>query len=168
MSTLKEILKDVHALEELLLENNGELVPVLQDWMTINENNLKTKVDSYAYFVSHLENGAEYFKQKSIEATNARKIYENQILKLKEYLKIVMTELTTDELKGEMYRYKLVKSKPVVIIKDEMSLPAIYMNEKIELYPDKESIKKDIENGIKIPGAELQENYALKCFLNKG
>lgn len=166
--TLKGITQDILALESLLLEAEGDLTnPALEEWMTINEENMAGKIDAYKHMMDHMEAGIEYFKQKAIEAVQARKIYENQIERMKERLRFTMTELTTSELIGTDYRFKLSKTKPKVIITDDQKIPVCYLTEKLEYTPNKEAIKIAIEKGEIIQGAHLEENYSLKPYFNK-
>ena len=164
--TLKSIRSDIIALEELLLENNGEVNETLETWLQINEKNLAVKIDAYVYFLDQLEQGAAFFKSKSEEALQAKKQYEAMIERMKNNIKFTMQELNTDELRGNEYRYKLSRSKPKVEVNEEQ-IPASYLKEKITYSADKDLIKQDLDKGIEIEGARLIENYSLRSYLIK-
>jgi len=166
--SLYSIKKDMIALESLILEQDGEITDlIIENWMIINEKNLAEKVDHYKYFLESLEQGAQFFKDKAEEATKARKHYENVIDRLNNNLKQTMNDLGTDELIGNEYRYKLVRGKPKVEVLDEEKLPAKYMREIVELKPDKDLIKKELESSVEIEGARLVESYSVKSYLVK-
>jgi hypothetical protein len=165
--TLKSIRADIIALEELLLENEGEVNDTLETWLVINEKNLSVKTDAYHYMIDQLEQGVDFFKSKAEEANQARKQYESLIDRMKNNLKFTMQELNTDEIRGEEYRYKLSRSKPKVEITSEDKLPASYLKEKIVYSADKDLIKEDLDKGIEIDGARLIESYSLRSYLVK-
>lgn len=164
--TLAVILKEANALEELLLESEGELSPILSEWMVINEQNMATKVDNYKHFFDKLELSCEYFKKKENEIRDARKAYENFILRLKENLKFTMESMTVSELKGHDYRFKLSRAKAKVVITNEGAIPSDYVREKITYEVNKDAIKKAIDEGIVVPGASLEESVSLRSYVN--
>lgn len=165
--TLPALLKEAHAIEELLIETEGEMNPILSEWMTINDQNMVTKIDSYKYVFDKLESGCEFFKKKEEEMRRARKSYENYIQRLKEHLKFTMESLTVSELRGNNYRFKLQRSKPIVVILNESVLSAKYIREKITLEVDKKAIKEDFDKGIEVVGATLEESVSLRSYVNK-
>lgn len=166
-NSLKSIRADIIALEELLLENNGEVNETLETWLDINEKNLAVKIDSYHYFIDQLEQGAAFFKAKSDEALNAKKQYEAMIDRMESNIRFTMGSLNVDELRGSEYRYKLSRTKPKVEIVDEDKLPASYLREKVTYSADKDLIKQHLDNGETIEGARLVENYSLRSYLIK-
>lgn len=165
--SLKSIRADIIALEQLILENEGEVNETLETWLEINETNLAVKTDAYKFFIDQLEQGAEFFKAKEKEANQARKQYENLIERMKANLKFTMQSLNTDELRGNEYRYKLSKSKPKVEILDEEKLPAMFLKEQVIYSPDKDMIKTELESGNPVEGARLVESYSIRNYLIK-
>lgn len=165
--TLPALLKEAHAIEELLIETDGELNPILTEWMTINEVNLQVKVDAYKFVLDKLDLSIEFYKNKEDEIKKIRKLYENQIERMKSNLKNTMYLFSSDELKGIQYRFKLIKSKARVVIENEALLPIQYCREIIKYEPAKDDIKKAIEEGIQVPGAYLDQSYSLRCFICK-
>lgn len=165
--SLVEIVKDNIALEELLLEADGELCPTLEEWMIITEQNKIEKVDAYKSFIEHLEKGSEYFAAKAIEAHKLKKAYDSQIERLKNNLKWSMQQLGVEELAGTDYKYKLSTSKPRVDVYDETKLPEMYTRIKTTVEPNKDVIAKSLEIGIVIPGARLVEGKTLRSYPNK-
>ena len=165
--TLKSLVKDLNALEELIIENDGQVCETLEVWMQINETNVATKVDGYNFLIARLEKSAEFFKDKEAEYYAARKVYENQVIRMKAYVKDTMFAMGLDELKGNEYRFKLSKSKPKVIIDNVEELPLEYTREKITIEVDKDGIKKALDEGIEIKGASLETSFSLRSYLIK-
>lgn len=167
MKSLTEIRMDLLKMEELLIENGGEISEEMSNYLEITEKNLAEKVDSYKNFIDHVETAIIFYKQKEEEAYKVRKGYENLIENLKNNLKFTMETLNTNELKGIDYRYKIVASKPRVDVVDENQLNKKYIKEKITYVVDKELIKNDIDQGVTVIGARLVESYSLRNFVNK-
>jgi len=165
--TLKELVRDLNALESLVIENDGQICETLEAWMEINETNVATKVDSYNFLIARLEKGSEFFKEKEAEYYAARKVYENQILRMKNYVKDTMFAMGLDELKGNEYRFKISKLKPKIVINNIEELPLEYTREKITIEVDRDSIKKALDEGLKIKGASLETSYSLRSYLIK-
>ena len=82
-----------------------------------------------------------------------------------EYLKNMLTEdlLAHGEMKKEFTKvaYSFRKSKQVVIT-DEDSIPPMYIKTKVENAPDKTAIKKAIEGGETVTGAQVVENQNIQ------
>lgn len=167
MSTIKDIVKDVIALEQLVLEQDGELNETLEVWMQLNADNMADKIDGYSYFIDRLEIGMDYLKAKENELKAARKAYENMIERLQFNLRLTMDMLNIDELRGHDYRYKRTEGKPRVEIYDEQELPLNMMREKINYEPDKDKIKDAIESGNQVLGARLIASTQLRRYINK-
>jgi len=165
--TLKDLVKDLVAIESLIIENDGQVCEILESWMQINETNVAQKVDSYFYLIARLEKSAEYFNDRANEFYAAKKTYEKQVDKLKSNLKFTMQNFGTDELFGTDARYKLSKSKPKVIIDNIEELPLKYTREKITIEVDKDLIKTDIDLGNEIKGASLETSFSLRSYLIK-
>lgn len=165
--SLYDIRKDILTLEQTFLELGGEVTPELENYLAINEANLLEKVDHYYYFIESLEKGAEFFKARIDDATKAKKVYESTIDRLKNNITLAMQDLKTDELKGEEFRYKLIRSNPTVEILDEEKLPASFLKEKVTYSPDKDLIKEALDKGEDVPGARLIQKSYPKAYVNK-
>lgn len=166
MQSLNNIMKDVMALESLIIENQGEVCETLDTWMQINEQNMAEKIDGYAYLIDKLDSTSDFFDKKAKELTQAKKVCQNQIDKLKANLEYTMSTLNTDELLGDSFRYKLQNGKPKVEILDDALIPMYLIREKITLEPDKDKIKAELEKGEPLEFARLVESKTLRRYTN--
>lgn len=167
MNKLLAIASEVNSIEQIILDNDGELTETLDNYLKITEENLVYKVDNYSHLIDRLERGVEFFKMKQEEALKARRIYESTIDNMKLTLRHVLESMNRTELRGNDYVYKLSRGKPKVKISDESGLPMEYCREKIVLEPDKEKIFNALENGIEIDGCILEETTTLRKYQNR-
>jgi len=160
------IVKDFNALDELLIENEGELNETLEQWMKINESNLAEKVDNYKFYTDHLDSRVEYFKKIKEQCNDAQNVFKNMIERMKTNIRFTMESLNVDELRGETFRYAL--SKPTVRIKitKQDDIPAEFFKEKTELVLDMEKLQAAIDSGKVIPGVDLEESRSLRSYTN--
>lgn len=164
--SLVAIVKDFNALDELLIEQSGEVCPTLEQWMQINEHNMAEKVDNYKLYIEHLESRNEYFKGIKDQANQAQNIFKNMVSRMKENLKYAMASLGTDELRGDMYRFKLSKPKSKLTITDAEKIPLEFTKEVTEIQIDMEAIEKAISEGREVPGVTIETNQSLLSYSN--
>ena len=108
-----------------------------------------------------IENIALYIKKEEKKLADRRKAKENKAAKLEEFL--ANSLISNNETKFESARCSLSFRKSVkVIIADEKDLPVDYIKQKIEYTADKTKIKKDLQNGVEIIGARLEEKQNLQ------
>jgi hypothetical protein len=164
--SLVSIVKDFNALDELLIEQSGELCPTLENWMQINEHNLAEKVDNYKLYIEHLESRNEYFKGIKDQANQAQNIFKNMVSRMKENLKFSMSNLGSDELRGDMYRFKLSKPKQKVQIVNSEEIPLEFTKEVTRIEIDMDKIDAAISAGQKIPGVGIETSQSLLSYSN--
>lgn len=164
--SLISIVKDFNALDELLIEQSGELCPTLELWMQINENNMAEKVDNYKLYMEHLESRNEYFKGIKDQANTAQNVFKNMVARMKENLKFSMKALDTEELRGEMYRFKLSKPKSKIVVKNPDAVPLKFTREVTKVEIDMEAIEKALEAGEHIEGVEVEIAQSLLSYSN--
>lgn len=98
--SLVAIIKDFSAIDELLIEQSGELCPTLENWMEINENNLSEKVDNYKLYIEHLDSRNEYFKKIKEQCNDAQSVFKNMVTRMKNNLEFTM-KLSYANTKGK-------------------------------------------------------------------
>ena len=82
--------------------------------------------------------------------------------RMRETLKLVLTQFPNSEIKGEHAYFKLVRSGKKLVIDDESRLPSKYKITVSEVVPDKELIKSNLEDGITVEGAHLEDIIQLR------
>lgn len=159
--TLYEITNNSRDIVVKLMENGGELTPELEEELKNIEVVLSHKIDAYQEVIRRAEHEVDYWKQREDEAKSVRKSCENIVDKLKSYIKHGMITLQRQELVGQYARFFLKRSKPSLKIIDETVIPPMYFEEKLVRTLNKDKLRYDIENGIIINGAVLEESYSL-------
>lgn len=172
MSTLVEILKEDQALTELMLETDGviesdQIEAIVDRWMAEIRSNLALKADGYAFKKKALERRAELFKAEAEAFKAASKTMIDFAERLKDRMKQVMIDMDQPQIDGNLYKFSLQQGSISVFIDDENLIPAIYTRQKVTVEIDKDSIKKAIQQGIKVPGAHLERGINLRTTLRK-
>lgn len=164
--SLVAIVKDFHALDDLLIETGGELCPTLENWLQINEHNLAEKVDNYKLYMEHLDSRVDYFKGIKEQCNTAQNSLKGMIERMKNNLKFTMENLNVDELKGEMFRFKLSKKSQKIAVENEGLVPAKFGKEVTTTVLDMEMIEKAIEAGETVPGIKILESQSMRSYAN--
>ena len=172
MKTLQEIVQDHKSLDQLMLENGGELTDAQQEsivdaWMLEIKSDMANKVDGYKYRQDSLESATENLKARAKMISQAAKVLVNMSDLLKTRLKYTMIEMTTDELVGNDFKYKLTSSKPSLNVTNEDAIDPKYFVETTLKVLDRAAVKSDLEHGVEIKGAELIESTTLRITANK-
>lgn len=161
---LVQLAAEVASLEHALLESGGELPADLEATFDLTTGDLRNKVDRYHHVIDAFEARARYFEGIERQAKDARKVFENQVERLKANLRHAMTATSEKELLGNDWRYVLAKGKEKLVTNE--SLPPEYFREKVTLEPDKDSIRSALEMGFDVPGAALVESASLRAYVN--
>lgn len=168
---LIRVARDVVALEELLLEQGGEIdcqnERIVDRWLEEVKNDLMQKVDSYEWVMKKMEAEVDLLKSRAEEFTRSAKILDNFRERLKMRIKQAMQEMNVTSLKGEYSEFKLAKTKARLEFDESMLLPK-YFAARTVTEVDKAMIRESLEQGIEVSGARLVESFALRMNINKG
>lgn len=118
------------------------------------------KIENLACMCKEYEAEAAAIKVEEAHLNERRKRKERAAARLKEWIKENMQRFGDSKIETARVALSLRKSTAVEIT-DESRLPADYYKQVIEYRPDKAGIKRAIECGRVIPGAELRENKNL-------
>lgn len=165
--SLVHLAGEVAGLSQALIDNGGVLTPELEALFDLTTGDLRNKVDRYKFMIDGLAERAEYFKKLEDEIKAARKTCENNVERLKDRLKYVMTESGEDELRGNNYRFKMSASKDKLVLDHESGrIPDEYFKEVTERVPDKDAIITAIKMGFEVPGVELVPGKSIRAYVN--
>jgi hypothetical protein len=153
-------------LERALLEL-GEDSPALKELLERVQSDLTVKVDSYHFIMERLKVSADMMRQKADEFSRAARTLDNTQKRMKEAIKAAMSIMKKSEIRGDHIVFKLTENDPKVEI-DPSWLPSEYKREMTTFEIDHDKIKKEIEQGIIIPGVELKPSFTLRTSINKG
>lgn len=148
--------------EECVDAETGEFLEgKVEELLSQYECDRAVKIENIALYIKNLNAEAEAIKQEEKKLADRRKAKENKATRLEEYL--ASSLIGNNETKFESSRCSLSFRKSVkVIVTDEKSLPDDYVKQKIEYTADKTKIKKDLQSGIEIMGARLEEKQNLQ------
>jgi hypothetical protein len=164
--SLMSLVRDHYKLDEDLLKNGGELSEELEQFMQITEKGLSEKIDSYKLYMDHLAFRAEYFDNLAKQAEQYKKVFDNQIKRMKENIKFAMRNMNTTELRGEQYRFALTEPTDKLVIENEEAIPAMFTKEELVLKLDREAIMNELKKGEQVPGAKIELTQQLRQYVN--
>lgn len=171
--SLQEIIEDYRSLDEIMVEQGGELTDeqqelIVEQWMTELKNNLSLKADAYCYRIESLENAEEMLDLRAKKITAAKKTIGRLRDSLKDKMKYAMLDLGISKIEGVENKVSLSKSRPSVEIENEADLPPEFVKIKTITSPDKDAIKEAIQSGQTVPGAYLVTGTTMRISKNTG
>lgn len=152
---LYNIEKEYIELTEILIENDGELTPELEERLIINSEQIEQKGRGYGFVIKQLANDIKTIKEEKKRLDTLLKSRENASKRLKEVLTNAMNLHDINEIKTETLKISFRRSETV-----EVENPALLTDEfkKVTITPDKAAIKKQLKLGEIVIGAKLVEN----------
>jgi len=126
---------------ELLLEEKSEQLELILKELEIKEEKCKEIADFYA--------------RKAKQANEKRKA-------LKELILGVMQKLNAKKIETATGTFTIRNNTPSLIIEDENLIPQKFITHISSIKIEKKEIKKEIKNGVEIPGVHLNGNKRLE------
>ncbi|HOD84862.1 MAG TPA: siphovirus Gp157 family protein [Phycisphaerae bacterium] len=158
--TLLDITEDLQALDDLLTEAAGDITGVeatVDAWLAELEQDLKGKVDNYAALITAMNARAEVRKAEADRLYHRAKVDAGNAKFLRDRLKAALEMRGITKLETDRYKVGVAKvgGNLPLIIPD----PAVVAHEFIRVKeirePDKDAIRKALESGQQVTGAEL-------------
>jgi hypothetical protein len=134
---------------------------VFLDTLASIEEVLEDKVEHVAKFIRSLEADVEILKSEEKRLADKRKILENKITGVKEYLQHEMEFAGIDKVKRATVTVSIQANPPSVDVLDESLIPSDYM---IPVAPklDKKSILQALKDGNEVPGCEIIQKRGIR------
>lgn len=158
-NSLYHITSEQLRINELLEESGGELTPEIEEALIINEENFIAKSEGYIETIAKYKALAEAAKVRIEEYQRIKRTAENIEKRLKERMQWAMEVMGRDKVEVGLRKLSL-RSSTAVNITDEVRIPNQYI--KVETSVDKMALKKDLQAGMVIEGAELVTNRNLQ------
>ena len=160
MKTLYQINNDYYDLISQIELAEGELTPELESALEINKNELEVKSIAYVEVIKQRESFNTRIDDEIKRLQAIKKQNDNLILRLKNNL------LNAVNLFGSFdagfLKFSTRKSKQVEVNIDPNDLPKEFKMVKVTETPDKNAIKKAIEQGQEVAGCRIVENINLQ------
>ena len=116
---------------------------------------VEAKGKNVAAFLQNLESDALALKDAENRIAARRKVIENKVSHMKEYLRVNMEKCEITEISCPEFVVKLGKPSAVCQIDDESKLGSDYIVTKTTSSPDKRLILKDLKADKDVPGASI-------------
>ncbi|MDP4087429.1 MAG: siphovirus Gp157 family protein [Bacillota bacterium] len=134
---------------------------VFLDTLASIEEAIDDKIEHTAKFIRSLEADVEILKAEEKRLADKRKVLENKISGVKEYLQHEMEFAGIDKVKRPTLTVSIQLNPPSVCVMDESLIPSDYM---IPVAPkiDKKAILKALKEGEEIFGCEIQQTRSVR------
>lgn len=170
MANLYELTAKQAEIEELLEAAGGELTPELERELNASSESLTTKVDNYANIFRKADAQLEAIDAEIKRLQTLKKTRQNAVKSLKEYILYAMDANGVTKIDGTLMKLSVRRTKAVEIGDEEaltgmawqalssLKVPA-WINFEVKI--NKTELKRMLEEGEPIVGAEIKENRSL-------
>ena len=155
---LYEITEQQQIINNLLEESCGELTPELEQALELNLENFSNKAEGYVKAIKNYNAEADAIAEEIKKLQAKKKVCENAVTRMKNALSTSMNIFGMNKVQAGLFKISLTTSKSVNIINEDL-IPQDYKRVKYEI--SKTDIKKAIEAGETVEGAEIMENKSI-------
>ena len=162
LSLIKYELKEINNIVNFLENENGDL-----DEQTINDTKesvellLEEKSEQLELILKELEAKEEKCKEIADFYTKKAKYANEKKKMLKELILEAMQKLGTKKIETTTGTFTIRNNTPSLIIEDENLIPQKFITHISSIKIEKNEIKKEIKNGVEIPGVHLETTQSL-------
>lgn len=154
MTSLFSITQEyLQALEGLQVNEETGEVTGFDEWEKLG-GDFRDKAEAVCLYIKNTEALATAIKAEEGELAKRRKIAENKVERLKEYLDNCLKAAGYDQFETPKAKVTYRKSTEVYII-NEKDIPTDFMVMNFSFKPDKKAIKEALKEG-EVSGAELR------------
>lgn len=147
---------------EQIIEAGGEINEELETALAINKENLEIKSAKYAYVCKRFDDEVDLIDKEIERLTALKNARKKAVENLKGKVKNAMQLYGITKIESQNIKLSFKASKET-IIEDESIVPKKYKIPVPATYKiDKMAIKKDIEAGITVKGAKVNEKQNLQ------
>ena len=149
---IQEFLNDAQTDEEIVA-----IKEVLVDY----ECQFEEKVENITYLIKNFQSDVEALKKEELRLAEKRKSTERKIESLKDYLFGAFMQTGTERIKYPQFTVSIRNNAESVNVKDVTKIPNVFF---VPQPPklNKAGLKKAIQDGKVIEGAELVRNKSLQ------
>jgi len=157
LASIEQEISNILATAEELPEDQQELALDYLDELGVQEIE---KADSVAFAVRKRQSEIQFLKEEETRLRNRRQAAENRLQQFREYLVQLFQAEEISKISGIKSTLYLRKSSSVEV-EDVALLPSELVKTEVTFTPKKTDIKKQIENGVEVPGARINERQIL-------
>lgn len=166
--SLIELVRAKNDLELKIIEAGGELTEILETIDNDLKSNIEVKMGNYCYYMDALSTAIDSWYEDGQKRVRIAKGLGAVLDRIKSNFKDSMLLLGRDLIESGDYRVTLSRSKPRLVITNELALPSKYKISVTTYEVDKNKLKEDLEFGTVLDGAHLEGGSALRYTLNRG
>jgi soluble cytochrome b562 len=128
------------------------------------EGELTHKIANVGAFIKNLEAEAAKIKDAEQAIAARRKVYENKVARMKDYLKDNMEKSGIKKVQAVdgTFAVTLIAPRASLVIDDEAAIDAAFKSERVVIDIDKAAIKSALESGSTVDGAHLDYKSGLR------
>jgi len=152
MAKLYEMVGSYRNLLEVSDSETGEGFQAVLDTLS---DAIDTKLEGCAKVVRNLQGDIAVLKEEEARLAGRRQSVENNITRLKTYMRENMTAADKQKIKTALFTIYIIKGKEKVQIDDETLISSEYRAEPSPPPPDRKAILAALKAGTKVPGAKI-------------
>lgn len=159
---LYEVAESFKRLQEILLSaETEEEVLAIKEVLIGYESQFDEKVENITYLIRNFQSDVEALKKEELRLAEKRKSAERKIESLKDYLFGAFIQTGTERIKFPQFTVSIRNNPESVNVKDITKIPNDYF---VPQPPklNKAGLKKAIQDGEQIEGAELVRNQSIQ------
>lgn len=150
---LYDITKNMQAVEQMLAD--GIEPEQLKDALGDIEEAFQAKGEHILYLMQNMASDVEAYKAEESRLAKRRKVTENQIAGIKEYLIMNMINSGITKLDNGVIKASITKPRPMLLISDDDRIPTFYKKVTVSSAIDKKQLLEDLKGGEAIGGCEI-------------
>lgn len=163
--TLNEIVEELRRLLHTADDNQGEILPELEDELRNCEDSLVDKVDRCLWVNKEILAQAEVYAERAKALEDRSRVLKAQAERLKNHVHASMLALGIKTLETPHFRATIAETAGSVVIDDPekfiaQHLKTNWVREKYEI--DKTVIKNSLQLGFEVPGAKIVKSTSLR------
>ena len=153
---LYDITKNMQAVEQMLAD--GIEPDQLKDALRDIEDEFQAKGEHILYLIQNMASDVEAYKVEESRLAKRRKITENQIASIKEYLILNMVSSGIAKLDNGVIKAGIVKPRPVLVVRSEELIPPEFKRVTISSAIDKKQLLAALKDGEEVSGCEIGQS----------
>ena len=163
---LKDLMAKTNAVEAAVIDGD-DLSPLEQGMFQVDLNDPQS-IECYTFLIKNLESRFGFYQSQADENQVIASKIKGLVGRYKKFMQGVMIDSNTKEVFGKSLRYQLQTPKTTKLVIDDESKLGDYLKEQIKLVLDNAAIKSDLENGVALEGAHLEQTVKLATYPIKG
>ena len=153
---LYDITKNMQAVEQMLAD--GIEPEQLKDALGDIEEAFQAKGEHILYLMQNMASDVEAYKAEESRLAKRRKVTENQMASIKEYLIMNMINSGISKLDNGVIKAGIVKPRAVLVVYADDRIPAEFKKVTVSSAIDKKQLLAALKGGEEIEGCEIGQS----------